>query len=60
MQMLEGFSSFFGADFYGLPRNTEKITLEKLSWTVPKSYDFSGAKVVPFFAGSELSWKLLD
>ena len=60
MQMLEGFSSFFGADFYGLPRNTEKITLEKLSWTVPKSYDFSGAKVVPFFAGSELSWRLLD
>ena len=43
-----------------LPRNTEKITLEKLSWTVPKSYDFSGAKVVPFFAGSELSWRLLD
>ena len=60
MQMLEGFASFFGADFYGLPRNTKKITLEKLPWTVPESYDFSGSKVVPFFAGSELSWRLLD
>ena len=59
MDKLEGFSSFFGPDFYGLPRNTEKITLEKLPWTVPESYDFSGSKVIPFFAGSELSWRLL-
>lgn len=59
MDKLEGFSSFFGPDFYRLPRNTEKITLEKLPWTVPESYDFSGSKVIPFFAGSELSWRLL-
>ena len=59
MDKLEGFSSFFGPDFYGLPRNTEKITLEKLPWTVPESYDFSGSKVITFFAGSELSWRLL-
>ena len=59
IKMLEGFSSFFGADFYGLPRNTKKITLERLPWTVPESYDFSGSKVVPFYAGLELSWRLL-
>ena len=56
---LEGFSSFFGADFYGLPRNQEKITLEKDTWRIPESYNFSGSYVVPFFAGEDLSWKLL-
>jgi dihydroorotase len=56
---LEGFASFFGADFYGLERNQEKITLEKASWRIPESYNFSGSHVVPFFAGEVLSWKLL-
>ena len=56
---LEGFASFYGADFYGLPRNQEKITLEKSTWRIPKSYDFSGSHVIPFFAGEELSWRLL-
>ena len=59
LEKLEGFASHFGADFYGLKRNTEKITLEKNSWSVPKSYDFSDSKVIPFFAGEELSWKLI-
>ena len=58
LEKLEGFASHFGADFYGLKRNTETITLEKNSWTVPKSYDFSDSKVIPFFAEEELSWKL--
>ena len=56
---LEGFASFYGADFYGLPRNQEKITIEKSTWRIPKSYDFSGSHVIPFFAGEELSWRLL-
>jgi dihydroorotase len=56
---LEGFASFFGADFYGLERNQEKITLEKTTWRIPESYNFSGSHVVPFFAGEALSWKLL-
>jgi dihydroorotase len=59
LEKLEGFASHFGADFYGLERNTEKITLEKNSWTVPKSYDFSDSKVIPFFAEEELSWRLV-
>ena len=50
LDMLEGFASHFGADYYGLKRNTEIITLEKRPWTVPKSYSFSGSKVIPFFA----------
>ena len=60
IEKLEGFSSFFGADFYGLSRNKEKITLEKRPWFVPESYDFSGSKVIPFFAGVELSWRLKE
>ena len=56
---LEGFASFFGADFYGLPRNQEKITLGKDTWQIPESFNFSGSHVVPFFAGEKLSWKLL-
>jgi len=59
IEKLEGFASFFGADFYGLPRNQEKITLGKDTWRIPDSYNFSGSHVVPFFAGEDLSWKLL-
>ena len=59
LEMLEGFASFFGADFYGLERNTETITLEKNSWTIPTSYEFSDSRVIPFFAGKELSWRVL-
>jgi len=59
IEKLEGFASFFGADFYGLPRNQEKITLVKDTWQIPESYNFSGSHVVPFFSGEKLSWKLL-
>ena len=59
IERLEGFASIFGPDFYGLPYNQEKITLEKSSWKVPEYYEFAGSKLTPFFAGDELSWKLL-
>ena len=59
IERLEGFASIFGPDFYGLPYNQEKITLEKSPWKVPEYYEFAGSKLTPFFAGEELSWKLL-
>ena len=59
LDMLEGFASKYGADFYGLKRNTEIITLEKRPWTVPKSYSFSDSKVIPLFAEEQLSWRLV-
>ena len=59
LDMLEGFASNFGADFYGLKRNTEIITLEKRPWMVPKSYSFSDSKVIPFLAEEQLSWRLM-
>ncbi len=57
---LEGFASHFGPDFYGLPRNTDTIVLEKNAWKVPSSYSFSDFEVIPFFSGEELSWRLLS
>lgn len=58
LEKLEGFASFYGADFYGLPRNTETITLEKKSWQVPESYPYENTVLVPLRAGQEVHWKM--
>ncbi|MEC8786042.1 MAG: amidohydrolase family protein, partial [Pseudomonadota bacterium] len=56
---LEGFASHYGADFYGLPRNTTTMTLVKESWTVPEQVTLAdGTDMVPFYAGQMLQWKL--
>ena len=55
---LEGFASFHGADFYGLSRNTGKLTLVKKPWSPPASYGFGDAELVPFRAGEEISWSI--
>ena len=57
LDKLEGFASFYGADFYGLPRNTETITLEKTDWQVPESYIFAEQKLIPLRAGETIHWK---
>ena len=59
IERLEGFASIFGPDYYGLPHNREKITLERSPWKVPEQYEFAGSKLTPFFAGAKLSWTLL-
>ncbi|MCO5613186.1 hypothetical protein L7F22_067462 [Adiantum nelumboides] len=56
LDKLEAFTSFNGPDFYGLPRNTSKITILKRSWMVPKEYRFGTSTVVPMFAGKSLNW----
>lgn len=59
LDKLEGFASFYGPDFYGLPRNTRKVTLVREEWTVPKIIKLSdGHDIVPFYAGETLRWKL--
>lgn len=60
IQKLEGFASRFGADFYGLKPNLEKITLVKESWDAPKKYDFAGLEIVPFLADKKITWKILN
>ncbi len=54
LDKLEGFSSFYGSDFYNLPRNTETVTLEKCDWIVPANY----AEITPLKAGESLHWKI--
>ena len=58
LDKLEGFATFHGADFYGLPRNKDKITLVKRSWTPPETFDFGDGELVPFRAGEEVGWSL--
>jgi dihydroorotase len=58
LDKLEAFASFYGADFYGLPRNQDQITLIKESWTVPESIAFAGDVLVPLRADQTVAWKL--
>ncbi len=55
---LEGFASEFGADFYDLPRNEERITLIKDSWEVPACYPFGKEDIVPLRAGERIAWRI--
>ena len=57
---LEGFASHFGADFYGLPRNAERITLVKDEWDVPAHYPFGSAEIVPLRAGERIAWRVAN
>lgn len=59
LEMLEGFASEFGPDFYGLPRNGGQVTLKREEWTVPESYSFGQGDVVPLNAGRPLEWRFL-
>ena len=56
---LEGFASFHGADFYGLPRNTGTITLRRESWTPPDSFAFGEGQLKPLRSGEALPWRLV-
>jgi len=59
LDKFEGFASHYGADFYGLPRNTTQVTLVKESWQVPEEIILpNGNPIVPFLAGETLSWKV--
>ena len=59
LDKLEAFASFYGADFYGLPRNTDRITLQKQNWVVPEELVMQGATLVPLDAGATLAWKMV-
>ncbi len=58
LDKLEAFASFYGADYYGLPRNTDKVTLEKKEWQVPATVGFGEHQLVPLRAGEKMKWKL--
>lgn len=58
LDKLEGFASHFGADFYGLPRHDDTITLIQEDWMVPEHYPMGHDKLIPMRAGEILCWKL--
>jgi dihydroorotase len=59
LDKLEGFASFHGADFYGLPRNTGTLTLRKENWTPPESFAFGEADLKPLRSGETLPWRVI-
>lgn len=59
LDKLEAFASFHGPDFYGLPRNDDKVTLERTEWSIPDELPMGESTVVPLDAGQSLSWKFV-
>jgi len=58
LDKLEAFASFNGADFYGLPRNTDTVTLIREPWTMPAELPLADSTIVPLRAGETINWKL--
>jgi len=59
LDQLEGFASFFGPDFYSLPRNSKKITLSKQAQSIPAELPLGDATIVPLRAGGTIAWSLI-
>jgi dihydroorotase len=58
LDKLENFASVFGPAYYGLPQNTDTVTLVRQDWQLPEALDFNGEDLVPLRAGETLRWKL--
>jgi dihydroorotase len=59
LNALEGFASFHGADFYGLPRNEERVTLVRREHAIPAELPYGKATLVPLRAGGIVRWSLI-
>lgn len=60
LDKLEGFASFFGADFYGLPHNASKIRMEKADHCMPASYPYLDETIIPIRANEIVHWRLIN
>jgi dihydroorotase len=58
LDKLEAFASFNGPDFYGLPRNQDRVTLVKKTWQMPDSLPLADSSIVPLKAGEQLQWQV--
>jgi len=59
LDRLEAFASHHGADFYGLPRNRDTLTLIRDPWPAPETVAVAGGEcIVPFRAGQPICWRL--
>jgi dihydroorotase len=59
LDQLEAFASFHGPDFYRLPRNTDKVTLQRQEWAIPDELIMGDTSLVPLDAGQTLPWKFV-
>jgi len=59
LDKLEGFASFHGPDFYGLPRNKGTLTLRRENWTAPERVRFGEAELKPLRGGETLPWRMI-
>ncbi len=59
LDRLEGFTSLFGARFYGLPQNPGTLRLKRERWTIPESLPLGTERVIPFRAGDTCQWKVI-
>jgi dihydroorotase len=60
LQRLEAFASFFGPDFYGLPRNSDRIELVREPWRVPDDYPLGPERLTPLRAGEIVQWRVVE
>jgi dihydroorotase len=59
LDKLEGFASFHGPDFYGLPRNKDQVVLKRQAWTLPEALPLGQASIKPLCGGETLAWQLV-
>ncbi|TVP58791.1 MAG: dihydroorotase [Halomonadaceae bacterium] len=58
LERLEDFAGHFGADYYGLPRNSDRITLVRQPWQIPDAIGSGDTEIVPLWAGHTLNWQV--
>lgn len=56
LDRLEHFASFAGADFYGVARNSDTVTLRKQEWQLPQTISAGNTTIVPLGAGELRQW----
>ena len=60
LDRLEAFASFHGPDFYRLPRNQDRIAIERTPWIVPGEYPLAGSTCKPMRAGESVAWSVAE
>lgn len=58
LDKLEDFAAHFGPDYYGLPRNSDRITLVRSPWQIPDRLGSGDTEIVPLRAGHTLNWQV--
>ena len=58
LDKLEAFASFFGADFYGLARNSDTLRIHKQTRMISAELQFGSHTLVPLRAGEAVHWSV--